>query len=135
MSYEIVYFFVCWLFQFLLFAAVGSQAGIITPLAPASYGIALPAAGHAVDYYVSIRTHNTAQLVSQLSAASTISQSLATIQYYIKKCAARQTENRVSWHRALFPLINGYQYFGGQYCLLLQGEALTFGKYTQVYQA
>jgi len=46
--------FLCLLFQFLLFAAVGSQAGIIAPLAPASYGIALPAAGNAVDYYVSL---------------------------------------------------------------------------------
>ena len=47
------------MFQFILFAAVGSQAGIIAPLAPASYGIALPAAGHAIDYYVSIRTQYT----------------------------------------------------------------------------
>jgi len=49
----------CVLFQFLLFVAVGSQAGIIAPLAPVSYGIALPTAGHAVDYYVSIRSQNT----------------------------------------------------------------------------
>ena len=41
-----------------LVLVAGAHAGYIAPLAPAAYGYGYPAAGHAVDYYVSMGLHN-----------------------------------------------------------------------------